>query len=502
MSFLHQKHLVAFSSVAETILICGVLFGWPNLSKIFEAEGYFVNRCQSDAEPDSLNITTAATTSNSSSVEGCALSENALFKTYTTAATLFSVFGLFVGIIYDKWGTMVTRLIGLVLFVLGNVFILMSHTVDHSKDDLLYPGLALLCSSGIFFLTCQMQTANLFTSGAGRVLTMINGSMDTSSGTALLLVTLYESFGFVTCWTIYASLAGFIIIRTLFQLPRTTIPQPLPDNYQIDSPIGGAKRNDDTKLEDESLLDNNNSTAADTNIPDFVSKDVLLSPLYWSTVAFFVLNVFKVYYFIGAMKLSTAETINQVTNATAEESKVLAESMATKFGAVQLLGVFIAPINGYIIDNMMRITKGRKYKSLAVSMMCMIVLGSMFSLISVMPFVNLQYLAYVFSVIHRAFTYGGNAAVIAMCFPIQYFGKLYGISQFATLVSGWLTGKAFDYAFATSFKTLNWILFFLQLVSLWHVVVLVIYAKKDTTQPTGANEATDVDQPETNRSEK
>ena len=63
------------------------------------------------------------------------------------------------------------------------------------------------------------------------------------------------------------------------------------------------------------------------------------------------MNVFKVYYFIGAMKLSTAETINQVTNATAEESKVLAESMATKFGAVQLLGVFIAPINGYIIDN-------------------------------------------------------------------------------------------------------------------------------------------------------
>lgn len=228
MSFLHHKLLVAFTSVAESILICGVLFGWPNLSKIFESEGYFVNRCQSDLpEPDSLNITTAATVSNSSSddTEGCELSANILFKTYTTAATLFSVFGLFVGIIYDKWGTMVTRLIGLVMFVLGNVFILMSHSVDHSKDGLLYPGLALLCSSGIFFLTCQMQTANLFTSGAGRVLTMINGSMDTSSGTALLLVALYDAFGFVTCWTIYASLAAFILIRTLFQLPKTTIPQ-------------------------------------------------------------------------------------------------------------------------------------------------------------------------------------------------------------------------------------------------------------------------------------
>ena len=63
------------------------------------------------------------------------------------------------------------------------------------------------------------------------------------------------------------------------------------------------------------------------------------------------MNVFKVYYFIGAMKLSTAETINAVSNKTSEESDAMAESMATKFGAVQLLGVLIAPINGYIIDN-------------------------------------------------------------------------------------------------------------------------------------------------------
>ena len=73
-----------------------------------------------------------------------------MFKTYTTAATLFSVFGLFVGIIYDKYGTMVTRSIGLVMFIAGNVFIIMAKTDDHSKDGYLYPGLSLLCSrSGV-----------------------------------------------------------------------------------------------------------------------------------------------------------------------------------------------------------------------------------------------------------------------------------------------------------------------------------------------------------------
>lgn len=51
------------------------------------------------------------------------------------------------------------------------------------------------------------------------------------------------------------------------------------------------------------------------------------------------------------MKSSTSETIQAVDNKTAEESLEQAESMATNFGAVQLLGVFIAPINGFIIDN-------------------------------------------------------------------------------------------------------------------------------------------------------
>ena len=188
--------------------------GHPFYSKIFEGENFFHDVCE--VEP-SLNVTTRETSNG-----GCDESGARLFKTYTTAATLFSVFGLFVGIIYDKYGTTITRLLGLVMFVVGNLFII---GAQNGNDAWLYPGLSLLCSSGIFFLTCQMQTANLFTDGAGRVLTMINGSMDTSSGTALLLVSLYNTFGYRTCWIIYACLALFILARTLFQLPKTTIPQ-------------------------------------------------------------------------------------------------------------------------------------------------------------------------------------------------------------------------------------------------------------------------------------
>ena len=85
--FLHNKFAVAFCSVAETILICGVLFGWPNLGKIFQKENFFVGLCNEEAGEGGLNVTTQSIPK----VENCKESADALMKSYTTACTIFSV---------------------------------------------------------------------------------------------------------------------------------------------------------------------------------------------------------------------------------------------------------------------------------------------------------------------------------------------------------------------------------------------------------------------------
>ena len=76
-----------------------------------------------------------------------------------------------------------------------------------------------------------------------------------------------------------------------------------------------------------------------------------------------------------------------------------------------------------------RYANAAKYASLAMSVLLVSLLGSLFSLLAVIPSVKLQFATFTLSVIHRAFTYGANATVIGMCFPMEYFGKLYGISQ-------------------------------------------------------------------------
>jgi LAT3 family solute carrier family 43 protein 3 len=501
--FRSSKYLVVLWSTLETFLCCGVLFGWPNLVKIYKNQNFF----QCDESLPNITVTSGASNVESEVAEELECGqEQQLVRAYQYATVVFAALGVVVGIIFDKFGTSATRLTGLVLFILGNIVMIMAE----SNHSLLYPGLSLIAGSGIFILTCQMQTANLFISSHGRVLTMLNGAMDTSSAASLLLYAIYTALGYKMCFTIYGSLSILILIRTLFFLPKTQIPYPLPDNYEMDPPVSmlpgidqdcfacfdktrnetgsdtgslAKKQDQDQKLIGEKDK-NESSTGCSRNslqpeVPNFFSRDVFFSPLYFTTVLFFMINVFRVYMFLTTSTASTAEIITTSTNATKEEAIEAADSMVLKFGFVQSMGVLFAPINGFVIDKMMMKTN-EKYRSLSVSVLCCIALGVCFSTFCLLPFPDLQYLSFVVSVVHRAFTYSVNAAVIAMCFPNIYFGKLYGFSQFATLVSGQLVGSMFDWGSSNGFKKMNFILLILEVSTIFHFFSLLFFARKNS----------------------
>ena len=55
--------------------------------------------------------------------------------------------------------------------------------------------------------------------------------------------------------------------------------------------------------------------------------------------------------FLASSSASTAEIIAASNNnITDQEAQRMADSMVTKFGVVQGMGVLIAPVNGFIID--------------------------------------------------------------------------------------------------------------------------------------------------------
>ena len=61
------------------------------------------------------------------------------------------------------------------------------------------------------------------------------------------------------------------------------------------------------------------------------------------------MNVYRVYMFITTSTDSTAEILENLGEGE-DEAKSVAKEMVTKFGVVQAMGIFIAPINGFIID--------------------------------------------------------------------------------------------------------------------------------------------------------
>nr|XP_025038117.1 LOW QUALITY PROTEIN: solute carrier family 43 member 3 [Pelodiscus sinensis] len=108
------------------------------------------------------------------------------------------------------------------------------------------------------------------------------------------------------------------------------------------------------------------------------------------------------------------------------------------FAFTQLCGVLCAPWNGLILDRHKRgKTKEGSAKGavdpLADLRSCVLSLAVTalqcvaFSVCASVPVLPVQYVTFILQVLSRSFLYGGNAAFLAIAFPLEHFGKLYGL---------------------------------------------------------------------------
>ena len=119
-----NKYLVVLCSALETFLCCGILFGWPNLVKIFKEENFF------ECQVSGTNITGTEGELPSSENDECNQMQK-LVQAYQYACVIFAALGVVVGIIFDKFGTTATRMTGLVLFLSGNIVMITAGDGNH-----------------------------------------------------------------------------------------------------------------------------------------------------------------------------------------------------------------------------------------------------------------------------------------------------------------------------------------------------------------------------------
>ncbi|XP_061074775.1 equilibrative nucleobase transporter 1-like [Conger conger] len=370
--------LTLATGLVECLFFTGVIYGWASLVFILKASGYFSDQCVNATGP------------NGTQYMDCS-KQNELFSLVFTITVILQNFLSFLnGFFFDRFGTMASRLLAIILYTTGTLLIAFSHP---EISNILFPGLACIAIGNSMLLLTNMQVGNLFDTHRSTIITLYIGAFSSSAITFLIIkvasergISLHYSFFFLSACSIIH------LMRTFILMPKRHIPYPLPEGYTYGMNCGQIKCNRSC-LTKEAQRENIESVQGEEGIENATSEQ-------------------------GSPQ-QTPQTVSHYTN-------VLAYT--------QLGGILCAPLNGLIIDR----SKGKlraegeteeesNLRSVVLSLFLTALQCLLFSICATIPVLPLQYLTFVLQVVNRAFSFGGTAAFINIAFPVCHFGKLLGV---------------------------------------------------------------------------
>ncbi|NWZ41922.1 S43A3 protein, partial [Brachypodius atriceps] len=417
------KRLGTFlSGLLECGAFCGIIFGWASLVFVLKDLSYFEGLCQPSTTP-SPNLTLGSECSG----------QDEQFSLVFTIGSFMNNFMTFpMGVVFDRFGTTAARLIAISLYTGGTLLVAFS---TPETAVLLFPAMSMLSVGGILLILTNMQVGNLFGNYRSIIITLYNGAFDSSSAIFLIVKLLYErGLSLRAMFLFLAACSAWHLLRTLFLMPRTRIPYPLPPDYDygyggLPQPPGEAGP-EETPLEPTIARGAGSGNLLRGDAPGTPFRACACSWLFAWHVAWLSVMQLRHYLFIG--------TLNPQLEHLAHGDHALVSTYTNAFAFTQLCGVLCAPWNGLILDRHKR-GKGPRpegivdaladLRSAVLSLVVTVAQCLLFSVFAAVPVLPVQFGTFVLQVISRSFLYGGNAAFLAIAFPLQHFGKLYGLAM-------------------------------------------------------------------------
>ncbi|XP_029626774.1 solute carrier family 43 member 3-like [Salmo trutta] len=415
-----RRWLTLVTGLLECLCFAGVVFGWASLVFVLKTEGYFSYLC--------VNIPGV----NGMQSLDCSGQDEQFSLIFTISSFMTNFLLLPNGFLFDRFGTMVARLLGISLYTTGALFVAFSSS---ALSSLLFPALSFIAVGGILFLVTNTQIGNLFGSTRSTVITLYNGAFDSSSALFLIIKLLFEVGISLRASFLFLAACGVIhLVRTFLLLPRTHIPYPLPEGYTYGMKSCGQAK---TFSPEQAAANGNMQRDIVTEEMPFNKETAEKVATFWECFLskFFIwhlvwLSVMQLrhYLFIG--------TLNPMLQRLTQGETSLVSTYTNAFAVTQLCGVLCAPWNGLIMDR----HKGKprtpgvseKEADLRASVLSLTLTALqcvLFSICASTPFLPLQYLTFILQVLNRSFLYGGHAAFISIAFPPCHFGKLYGMAM-------------------------------------------------------------------------
>ncbi|XP_034544451.1 solute carrier family 43 member 3-like [Notolabrus celidotus] len=421
-----RYRLTLLTGMLECLCFAGLVFGFASLVFVLKADGYFSELCVSSQDTNSTD---------------CSIQDEQFSLIFTIASFLNNFINLLVGYLFDRFGTLVTRVLGISLYTTGTILVAASNA---AFSNLLFPALSCIAVGGVLFLLTNMQIGNLFPDHRSTIITLYNGAFDSSSAVFLLIKILYEhDVSLRTSFLILSFCSIIHLLRTFVLMPRTHIPYTLPQHYTYGWDCGNGNTYNVEQL--EKTREDGKGSSQESSGKDIVppaAEDGTDSQdsekkveSFWSCVlsGFFILHLLwlsvmqlRHYLFIG--------TLNPRLTRLANTNPVLVSQYTNAFAMTQMCGVLCAPWNGLIMDR----HKGKPLAlgvteheadlhSSVLSLFLTCLQCLLFSVCASIPLLPLQYLTFVLQVLNRSFLYGGTAAFVSIAFPASHFGKLYGM---------------------------------------------------------------------------
>ncbi|XP_076830413.1 solute carrier family 43 member 3a [Brachyhypopomus gauderio] len=426
-----RYRLTLVTGLLECLFFAGVVFGWASLVFVLKSDGYFSDLC--------VNVTEA----NSNMDVGCSAQDKQLSLVFTVASFMNNFLTLPNGFIFDHFGTMATRFLAIALYTTGTLLVAFS---SRALALLFFPALSFIAVGGILFLLTNIQVGNLFGTHRSTIITLYNGAFDSSSAIFLIIKVLYEkgislrtSFLFLTACNV------FHLLRTLFFMPKSHVPYPVPANYKYGISCGKSASYNLEQCETQQELNyasdrsrndrniepletNDSPRTEDITKKDSSFKSCVLSWFFlWHLIWLSVMQL-RHYLFIG--------TLNPMLDLLANHDPAVVSQYTNAFAFTQLSGILFAPWNGLLMDRHKRkaLNPGETeneadLRSSVLSLFLTSLQCLLFSVCATVPLLPLQYATFILQVLNRSFLYGGNAAFISIAFPAQHFGKMYGLAM-------------------------------------------------------------------------
>ncbi|XP_017318603.2 solute carrier family 43 member 3a isoform X2 [Ictalurus punctatus] len=436
-----RHKLTLVTGLLECLCFAGVVFGWASLVFVLKTDGYFSDLC--------VNVTEANGTSAKVTLLDCSAQDEQFSLIFTVASFMNNFLTFPNGFLFDLYGTMATRFLAIFLYTTGTLLVAFS---SKALSLLLFPALSFIAVGGILLLLTNMQVGNLCDTHRSTIITLYNGAFDSSSAIFLIIKVLYEKGISLQTSFLFLSACDIIhLLRTLFLLPKSHIPSPIPESYTYGVSCRKSRSYNVEEYESKQELQDLPDRAGQNNSRDTDQLKTDDSPQ----------NLSKV---------------SRYTNA---------------FAFTQLTGILCAPWNGLLMDR----HKGKALKpgetekeadlrSTVLSLFLTSLQCLIFSVCTTIPVLPLQYVTFILQVLNRSFLYGGNAAFISIAFPAQHFGKMYGLMMSLSAVVSLLQYPCFALvkAFGGDPFYVNLILTILTLLAFVHPLNVFLHCRSMATQ--------------------